>query len=316
MLYLTEDDVRGILTMPDALREVETALRDLGEGRAENRPRQRIHGPQAILNIMPASWPARGYFGFKYYTVSRAGARFRFHLFDGASGALLAILEANRLGQQRTGATSGIATKSLATKDASIVGILGTGWQAESQLEAACAVRTVTAIRCFSRTGPKREAFAERMAKSLGVDVKAMDSPEQVARGAEIVIAATSSSTPVVRGEWLNPGSHVNAMGANRLESRELDDEVIRRCALIATDSVEQARLEAGDLVAPVSSGILGWEQIAELPEVVAGKRPGRIRDEDITLFKSLGLAIEDVAVASFVFERARKEGIGSERSL
>lgn len=316
MLYLTEDDVRSILTMQDALREVEAALKDLGAGQAENRPRQRIRGPQAALNIMPASWPSRGYLGFKYYTVSRDTIRFFFHLFDGTTGALLAILEANRLGQQRTGATSGIATKYLAAQGASVVGILGTGWQAESQLEAVCAVRQVSAIRCFSRTGPKREAFAERMAKSLGVEVKAMDSPEQVARGAAIVIAATNSSTPVVRGEWLEPGSHVNAMGANRLEARELDDEVIRRCTFFATDSVEQARFEAGDLVAPVASGLLEWEKIAELPQVIAGIRPGRSRDEDITLFKSLGLAIEDVAVASFVYERARKQGIGSEREL
>lgn len=316
MLHLTEDDVGQLLTMEDALREVEAALRDLGEGKAENRPRQRVRGPHAVLNIMPASWPGRGYYGFKYYTISRETVRFWFHLFDANTGALLAVLEANRLGQQRTGAASGIATKHLARKDASTVGIIGTGWQAESQLEAVCAVRDVTVVRCHSRAGPHREAFAERMAGALGVDVLAMDSAEGTVRGADIVIAATDSSAPVVRGEWLEPGVHLNAMGANRPEARELDDQALGRCTFIAADSIEQARSEAGDLMIPASHGLLRWDDVSELPQVVAGKAKGRIREEDITLFKSLGLAIEDVAAAAHVYERAKKEGVGTEIAL
>lgn len=316
MLHLTEDEVGRLLTMEDALREVEAALRDLGEGKAENRPRQRVHGPHAVLNVMPASWPGRGYYGFKYYSISRESVRFWFHLFDANTGALLAVFEANRLGQQRTGAASGIATKFLARQDASIVGILGTGWQAESQLEAVCAVRGIRSIRCHSRHGPQRETFAARMAKTLGVDVTATDSADRAVKGADIVIAATTSSTPIIRGEWLDPGAHVNAMGANRIETRELDDAALRRCTFIAADSLEQARMEAGDLVIPVSEGLLQWERVAEIPQVIAGKVKGRSGGDDVTLFKSLGLAIEDIAVAALVYERAKKESVGTELSL
>jgi ornithine cyclodeaminase/alanine dehydrogenase-like protein (mu-crystallin family) len=316
MLHLTEEDVRGLLTMADALREVEAALQDLGNGRAENRPRERVRGPHAVLNVMAASWPARGYYGFKYYTISRETVRFWFHLFDANTGALLAVLEANRLGQQRTGAASGIATKVLARKDAATLGLVGSGWQAESQLEAVCAVRGVREVRCHSRHGPRREAFAERMATSLGVDVLPVDSAEHAVKGADVVIAATSSASPVVQGQWLETGAHVNAIGANRLETRELDDETIRRCAFIAADSIEQAQMESGDLASPVSRGLLSWDRVAELAQVVAGRTRGRGTDQDITLFKSLGLAIEDVATAAFVYERAQKEGVGTEVQL
>ncbi|HYM38542.1 MAG TPA: ornithine cyclodeaminase family protein [Thermoplasmata archaeon] len=316
MLYLSEEDVARLLTMGDALREVEAALRDLGEGKADNRPRQRVRGAHTVLNVMPASWPGRGYYGFKYYSISREGARFWFHLLDAHSGALLAVLQANRLGQQRTGAASGIATKTLAPRDATVVGILGTGWQAESQLEATCAVRKIARIRCHSRRQAQREAFAIKMSKSLGVDVVPVDSAEGAVRGADIVIAATTASEPVVKGEWLAPGAHVNAMGANRVEARELDDGVVTRASLIAADSVEQARMEAGDLIIPISKGILSWDRVTELSHVVAGKVPGRRKDDDITIFKSLGLAIEDVAVGAFVYERARTERIGNDVSV
>ncbi len=302
--------------MKDALREVEAALRDLGEGKAENRPRQRVRGAHAMLNVMPAAWPARGYYGFKYYTFSRSDIRFWFHLFDGSTGELLSVMEANRLGQQRTGAASGVATKFLARKEAATVAILGTGWQAESQLEAVCAVRDVSRVRCHGRQGPQRAAFAERMTKALGVDVKAADSGEAAVRGAEIVIAATSSPEPVVHGDWLEPGVHLNAIGANRLDARELDDSTIRRCTFIAADSIEQAHMEAGDLVHPISGGLLRWDAVHELSEVVAGKVNGREGARDITLFKSLGLGIEDVAVGALVYERARERGIGTEMAL
>lgn len=316
MLYLTEQEVDRLLPMDDALREVEAALRDLGEGKAENRPRQRVRGAHAILNVMPASWPRRGYFGFKEYVVSRDGARFWFHLFDGTTGAPVALLQANRLGQRRTGAASGVATKFLARPDAATVGIVGTGWQAESQLEAVCRVRAIREVRCFSRQVSRRNSFAERMTKLLGVSVRAAASPREALEGMDIVVAATDSPKPVISGEWVGPGAHINAIGANRLGSRELDVEAIRRCTFIAADSAEQARMEAGDLVQPASGGMLDWEDVHELADVVCGKVKGRKKAKDVTLFKSLGLALEDVAVGSLVYERAKKEGIGVEVPL
>ena len=316
MLFLTEDDVDGLLTMGEALRVVEAALRDLGDGRAENRPRQRVRGSHAVLNVMPASWPVRGYYGFKDYSASKEGIRFWCHLCDGNTSAPLAVLQADRLGQRRTGAASGIATKFLARTDAAVAGLVGTGWQAESQLEAICAVRPIETVQCISRHRGRREDFAERMSKSLEIDVVPMDSAQEALRGADIIITATDSSTPVVRGPWVEPGVHVNAIGANRIDARELDDDAMRRATFVMTDSIEQARHEAGDLVQPIRDGVLTWEQVHELSQLVAGKVSGRQRPDDVTLFKSLGIAIEDVAVAAFVYERAKKEGIGQEITL
>src|SRR6058998_3833411 len=315
-LLLTEKDVESLLRMEDALGAVEEGLGALGRGEATNRPRQRVGTRETAVNVMLASWPARGIAGFKYYTASRAGIRFWVHLFDLANGELVAVIQADRLGQQRTGAASGVATKYLARSDASTVGIVGTGWQAESQLEAVCAVRSIRRIRCYGRDKARREAFAKKMASLLGVTVDAAGWPEEAIREADIAIAATNAPRPVVQGEWLRSGCHINAIGANRLETRELDDAAVRRCAFVATDSIEQAREESGDLVEPMKRGLITWDRVHEISEVVAGKVRGRTKADDITLFKSHGIAIEDVAVAALVYERARYRGIGRSVSL
>jgi ornithine cyclodeaminase/alanine dehydrogenase-like protein (mu-crystallin family) len=310
-LFLTEEEVEGLLPMRDALPAVEEALRALGRGEAVNGPRQRVKLPGTVLHVMAAGWPERGYLGFKYYTATRKGVRFWFHLVDGNTGELVAIMEADRLGQQRTGATSGVATKYLAREDASVAGIVGTGWQAESQLMGVCAVRPIRHVRCYSRDASHRKTFARKMSPQLHLDVTPAASAEEAIRDADVVVAATTAKDPVVRGEWLKPGCHVNAIGANRAEVREADDEAIRRSTFIAVDSKEQAQAEGGDLIEPVAHGILSWDRVRELGDVVAGKARGRVRSEDITLFKSLGIAIEDVAVGALVYERARDRGIG-----
>lgn len=313
VLYLREEEVQALLSMPDALDAVEGAFRALGTGDATNGSRRRIQAPPSMLNVMPAGWASRGYMGFKYYTIGTEGIRFWVHLFDAHTGALLAIMQANRLGQQRTGAATGVATKVLSRPDSATVGIIGTGWQAESQLEALCKVRPIRRVRCYSRDGSRRRTFAKTMSSRLGLDVVAADSGEEAVQKADVVVAATASTDPVVLGKWLPPGCHVNAMGANRLDARELDDDVIRRCALVTVDSVEQAKLESGDLVRPIEEGLLKWEQVREMGEVVAGKARGRRADDEITLFKSLGLAIEDIAAGAIVYERARKENVGGQ---
>ena len=315
-LLLTEKDVEGLLRMEDALGAVEQGLRALGRGEATNRSRQRAGTLDTTVNVMLAAWPARGYAGFKYYTTSREGIRFWVHLFDIATSALVAVIQADRLGQQRTGAASGVATKYLARPDASTIGIVGTGWQAESQLEAVCAVRSIRQIRCHGRDKARRDAFAKKMSSLLEVPVQAVGSAEEAIRGADVVIAATNAPQPVIHGDWLRAGCHINAMGANRLGTRELDDAAVRRCAFVATDSIEQAREEGGDLVEPMKRGLIAWDRIHELSEVVAGKVTGRTDADDITLFKSHGIAIEDVAVAALVYERARDRGIGKSISL
>ena len=316
-LFLTESQVENLLTMQDALRVVEDALREMRQARASNRPRQRVRMPNGILQVMPAGLPARGYAGFKYYTSFRAETRFWFHLIDANNGDLLAIMQADRLGQQRTGAASGVATKYLARADASSVGMIGTGWQAESQLEAVCAVRQIRVARCYSRDAEHRKKFAQEMRARLKIDVRAVDSTEEAVRAADIVVTATNAREPVLRGEWLKPGTHVNAIGSNRDESRELDDDaIVVRSAFVCVDSIEQAKIEAGDLLSPIERGVFSWERVSELGDLVSGKIAGRTDRDQITLFKSLGIALEDVAVGAWVYERARELKIGREISL
>lgn len=315
-LYLTETDVERILTMPDAMRVVEDAFRDLGQGDAINRPRQRVFVANGVLHVMPAGLLTRGYIGFKYYSGFRPKTRFWFHLLDADNGDLLAVMQADRLGQQRTGAASGVATKFLARADAASVGIIGAGWQAASQLEALCVARAIRIVRCYSRDAKRRESFAAKMTTQLGVEVRAVERTEDAVRDADIVVAATSAREPVLRGEWLAPGAHVNAIGANRVQARELDDAVLNRSTFVCVDSIEQAKVEAGDFVLPAQAGVFAWERVRELGEVVAGKIAGRANRDDITLFKSLGIALEDVAVGAWVYERAREQRIGKEIEL
>jgi alanine dehydrogenase len=315
-LFLTEDEVENLLSMPDAIRVVEQALRELGVGSAINRPRQRVRVPNGILHVMPAGLPSRGYVGFKYYSSFRPKTRFWFHLIDANNGDVLAIMQADRLGQQRTGAASGVATKYLARADATNVGMIGTGWQAESQLQAICTVRDIRIVRCYSRDAEHRRSFAKKMSALLNVDVRGVDSAEEAARDADIVITATSSHEPVLRGAWLAPGTHVNAVGGNRAEARELDDSVIIRSVFICVDSLEQAKIEAADLMSPCERGLLSWPRVRELSEVVGGQASGRASPDEVTLFKSVGIALEDVAVGAWVYERAQEQGIGKEISI
>lgn len=315
-LFLTESDVENLLTMTDAVRVVEDALRELGTGNAVNRPRQRVRVPHGILHVMPAGLSGRGYAGFKYYSSFPPKTRFWFHLIDANNGDILSIMQADRLGQQRTGAASGVATRHLARADATTVGILGTGWQAESQLEAICIVRDIRLARCYSPNADHRKVFAKKMSARLNVDVRGVDSAEEAVSEADIVVTATGTREPVLNGKWLVPGTHINAIGSNRAETRELDDQVIIRSSFICVDSLEQARIEAGDLISPVERGVLLWARVHELSEVVAGRAEGRVDAGAITLFKSMGIALEDVAVGAWVFERAREKGLGKEITL
>lgn len=310
-LLLTEQDVTALLPMSLALVAVEEVFRWQGEGKVVNRPRVRLRVPSGLLHVMPAATPEARVMGLKAYATVRGGATFVLLLFSAESGELLAVMEADRLGQMRTGAASGVATKYLARADADSVGIYGTGWQARSQLEAVCAVRKVREVRAYGRDPERRRAFAREMADRLGVPVLPVERPEEAARGASIVITITTSRTPILQGAWLEPGTHVNAAGSNALQRAELDVEAVRRAGLIVVDSLEQARLECGDLVAPIEQGVVRWEAIHELGAVVAGTHPGRPGPEAITLFESQGVAMEDVAVAVRLWERARTQGVG-----
>ena len=313
-LLLSEADVKAILTMPMALELVEASFRRLAEGTAVCHPRRRLHmAPKGIMNYMAASDSAGGYMGLKIYTISPNGVRFVLPLFNARSGEMCALIEADHLGQMRTGAASGVAARVMARADARTVGVIGTGYQARTQLEAVALARKLEIIRAFGRDAARRVKFANDMTARLGAPVVAVPSAEEAVRESDIVITATTTSKPVIEGSWLNPGMHINAIGSNFAEKQELDAEAVGRCDVIAADWVEQSKIEAGDLIQAFGTDLSRWASVREISDIVAGKAPGRTNQNQITLFKSNGIAIEDVVVAGRIYEIAREKGMGRE---
>lgn len=314
-LYLSEQDVVACLSMPKAIELVEGAFRQLAAGTAVNHPRRRVVLPAgSVLHYMAAG--TNDYFGIKVYSANaKSGVHFEFLLYRSEDGVPLATIEANRLGQIRTGAASGVATKFLAREDASVVGVIGSGFQAETQLEAVAAVRCLTEVRVWSRRAEKRDAFAARMSAKLGVPVLAVETARECVDGVGIVITMTSAKEPVLESAWIAPGTHINAAGSNWAHRRELPTElIIGRPALVAVDSVEVGQLESGDLImAQHETGAASLPAV-ELADIIAGKRPGRTSAADITVFKSNGLAVEDVAAGGWIYEEATRRGLGVTR--
>jgi len=316
-LLLTEADVKSILKMPMAIEAVEDSFRRLGDGSALLHSRQRLHVPgKSYIHYMAAADATTGYMGLKIYTSAREGLRFLVPLFQAESGDLVAIIEANYLGQMRTGAASGVATRVLARSDARTIGIIGTGLQARTQLEAIAQVREIKSVRAFGRDRGRREEFAAEMTKRLEISVTTVTSAEEAVRDADVVVTSTTSTNPVLEGRWLKPGMHVNAIGANFPNRRELDDEAVRRSHVIAADSRAQSKMEAGDLMRFFGDDDSRWSFVQELSEIVAGKTPGRTSAEQITLFRSNGIAIEDIVVAGRIYELARERGLGKQIAM
>ena len=315
-LFLNEKEVMGLLPMAECIDVLEKAFSHMGEGLGENKARSRIRLPGGFLHFMAAAviGPGMAGFGYKAYsTFPRGASKFLVMLYHAETGELLSVMEAGALGQIRTGAASGLATRHMAPTNASTVGVIGTGYQARTQLEAVCAVRSVKQARVFSRTADKREAFADRMGQQLGVEVAPVDSAEECIAGADIAITITSSREPVLKGEWLREGAHVNAAGGNHWMRREVDEKAVERASLIVVDDLEQAKVECGDLIWPAERGLFRWSMAHELKDMLSGRREGRRDDASITLFESQGVAIEDVAAALHVYHKAREKGMGQE---
>ena len=312
-LFLTESDVRRLLTMDLALEAVESAHRAHALGRAIDIPRQRTRVPTASLHILQGALLDENVMGYKAYTASKAGARFLVHLFDAVDGKPQAIIEADFLGMMRTGAAGGIAAKHLSRPEAATVGLIGAGWQAQGQLDALCKVRPLRQVRLFSRNPDNCRRASADFARRCGVEVVPAESAEAAVRGSHIVVTVTTSGTPVVLGEWLSPGTHINAAGSNALIRRELDEMAVGRAGLVCVDSRATALREAGDLLPALEKGRLHEGQLVELGEIVAGIRPGRPGPEAITLFESQGMAIQDLAVAQRLVEMAQRQGIGAQ---
>ena len=310
-IYLTEDDVRELMDMEASVELIEEAFRQLAAGRAKNVPRARAMGPGMMLHTLSAAAEYLGAAAWKAYSTTREGAHFHVGLYDAASGELRALIEADYLGQLRTGAASGVATEYMARPDAKLVGLFGTGKQARTQLKAICTVRRIERVEVYSRDVQRRTAFAEEMSEFCGVEVVPSSVPDDVAAEKDIVITATTSKAPVFEGRVLEEGTHLNVIGSNFLGKAEIDVDTVRRTQHIVCDSIEACRIEAGDFVAALEQGVTDWRLMTELADVVSGRQTGRATPDDITLFKSVGLAIEDLALAAKIVELAAEEGLG-----
>ncbi len=315
-LLLREKHVRTLLSMQDAIVVLEDAFVALAKGTAFNQPRSRLSFPHGVLNYLAAATPVYGVFGYKTYTASRERLRHMIVLFSSSDGQLLALIEANWLGAVRTGAASALATKYLARREAAVVGLIGSGNQAVTQLMGICAVRSVTDIFVYSRRREEREFFCQEMSHVLNLNIYPVDTAQQAVEASDILITATTAREPVFQGAWLRPGCHVNAIGSNWSQRRELDCDTLNQCSLIVTDSLAQAQEEAGDFIIPANEGEFTWDDVYELALVVSGEGPQRELPEEITLYKGLGIALEDIAVAARVYYLASQHGIGEEIDL
>ena len=314
-LHINEAEVRQLLTMPMAMDAVEEISRKQAAGQVVLHPRRRFELPAGggFFHYMAAMDAQAGFIAMKQYTYVKGVLRFLVPLYEISTGALLALIEADFMGQQRTGAASGVATKYLARKNARTAAILGTGGQAKTQLEAVAAARKLDSVRVYGRDPERRANFCSEMSGRLGIPIHNASSAAEAIRGADIVTTATTSAKPVLDGHDIAEGAHLNAIGANHAHKRELDDTAISRTAVIFVDSIEQSKQEAGDLIIPFQHQSQKWDTVHELDQLIAGKVPGRTSDKQITLFKSNGIASWDLAVAEKVYALARQKNLGRE---
>jgi len=309
-IYITEADVQRLVTVKDAIATLEELFATWGQPSTANIPRRRARLPGGALNLMGASYGAKNVYGLKAYAAMKGG-QFHTLLYSSVDGKLKAMIEADLFGQLRTGAASGLATKLMANPDARTLGMIGTGRQSRTQAVAVCAVRPIKRVNVFARTPESRESYARSLEKELGIEVRPATSAEACVAEADVVVTITKSAEPVCRAGWLAKGVHVNAAGANSGDRRELDGETVLRATVKVTDHVEQARMEAGEFRDLVAAEKLDWSDVRELGEVVTGKIKGRTSPSDLTLFKSLGIALEDVAFGELVYQRALAAGVG-----
>ncbi len=311
-LYLKEEEVGSLLEMPMVLDAVEDVMAAHGRGETVDYPRQRVRLPATITHMLQGGVPALNLSGFKVYTSAGGRARFWVHLFDATNGDPVAVLEADRLGMMRTGAAGGVAAKWLARPESRVAGVFGAGWQAEGQVLALCAVRPIERVKVFARHQERLAEFCARMSAATGREVVPAASAEETVRGSDVVVTITTSPKPLFDADWLEPGVHINAAGSNSLARQELSEAAVRRADVICVDARETAMREAGDLMPLLEKGRTQPGRWVELGEVVAGVRPGRTAPGQITLFESQGMAIQDLAVAARVLERAREAGLGA----
>ena len=309
-LFITEEQVKSLFTMDIAVDALEQAFIARSKGEAHNESRRRLPTSSGAYNVMFATWPGHQIAGLKSYPGGRGGINFHVLLYDTSTNSLMAVIEANRMGQIRTGAASGVATKYMARENAETVGIIGSGYQAETQLAAIAHVRNIQSAKVYSRSEENRNRYAERMSDALGIDVMPVGSGEEVA-DADIIATITNSQEPVLLGEWLKPGTHINAAGNNSWLKREIDTRAIAMSDIVAVDDVEQAKIECGELMRAAEVGRFSWDLAVPIHDIVGRRSSGRDNDDQITLFESQGLALEDIAACERIVQLAHEQGVG-----
>ena len=320
-IYLSNDDVRNLLPMNECIELTEKVFRDEAVGQAINLPRTHLPLPKGMHRTVFGIAHGFGVYGMKTYGSDRrpnapSRTRYLVMLYDLELGGLEAIVEARDLGQIRTGAVSGVATKFMAREDASTIGIIGSGWEARAQIAAMNEVRTISHVKAYSRSAEKREAFAAEMREVHGLDVVAVNFAEECVRDVDILITITGSDDPVLEGSWIAPGTHINGIGATGVNRRELDVDSVSRADLVVVENMEQARADCGELIYAEERGGLEWSKAVELAAVITGEASGRPSNDSITLFDALGVGTEDLAAAAVVLRKAKEQGIGAELPL
>ncbi len=309
-LYLTEADVARLVTVDDAIAALGAVFASRSDRGTVNLARQRARLAAGTFNLMGGAWGEKGVYGLKAYFGGKGGVRYHVLLYSAADGRLLAMMEGDLFGQLRTGAASAIATRLLARPDARSLAVIGSGKQARAQVLAVRAVRLIERITVFSRSPERREAFARALAEETGRTVQATSTAVQCVEDADVIVTITKSAEPVLHSEWVAAGAHVNAAGANSADRREIDPALVLRAARKVTDDREQAKIEAAEFRDLAAEDRLDWSEIDELGDVLVGKAPGRTSPTDVTLFKSLGIGVEDVAFAECVYRRALAAGV------
>ncbi|HSC27110.1 MAG TPA: ornithine cyclodeaminase family protein [Vicinamibacterales bacterium] len=319
MILLKESDVRTVLSMPDLIAAMESALSAYSSGEVRQPLRTVLEvGTSAFFGVMPAFIPGSGALAAKLVTVfpTNADAGLPTHLativlLDASTGELLGVMDGRYITEARTAAVSAVSTKLLAPAGAGVLGIIGSGVQARSHLDALSHVRRLREVRVWSPTAAHREAFAREMQPVSAAPIRPVDSAREAAAGADLLVLATSSREPVVESGWVADGAHVCAVGACRPDQREMDTGLVCR-ARVFVDSRIGALAEAGDIVIPIREGAFDPGGIAgELGELIAGRAIGRTSPSDVTVFKSLGMAVEDTAAAHLAYARATERGLG-----
>ena len=312
-LFLKDEDVSQCVDMDSMLAAIESMQDQYGNGQAHNMTRRKIIAENGMLSVMGGGLFHEGLLGVKTYTVVNGSYSFQVSLYDAKTGTLLCYTQANRLGQLRTGATTGVAVKHLANHTDAIVGIIGTGGQAPTQLEAVSKVRNITKVRAFSRNSDRRDEFARRMSDAMGIEVSSASSNENAVKGCDILICIAATMEPVVKGDWLKNGVTLIGAGPTTWRAREVDETTIARADKLIVDSMEQAEIEAGDLCSAVDKGLIQWSKVHELRHVVAKAVTGRDSEEEVVYAKIMGTGVADVAAAKLAYDSAKKKGLGTE---